>query len=1286
MSLIWDEILPDALKLWNQVTRKYRYSDILEVKLFLLGFLVLQQGIPKPSKPDQISTFILFDQSSLKYLIKDTKHNTVEKHDLVLDKFPCSSYDSKHFPNQMPTKAYSVCDNKSNQCKFCALVSNSRPNAAELDDQKRQINVDQAAEISLRFFNSLTSNQSDLSSLKRELSQFLHNGVILLKQVFMGGESGSKKAGQHIVPFFLGLLSNYSDSLEYSENVQNKTFIFSFLAKNKENVALVFDDSPSNTQLHCFSTQVFNDKKPVLVGKLSITNTGDLTYKIEHAVTCKYRLSNTVEKFQPNKPYYGDLASSLLRLRLVSVETNTTTYFPTVVIGNLINTFEPFLWWYRQEKNGTVTLVRKDSSESFVINVGNYRTQDRTVFLPRSWSESRCSMLNVDARSDFFGLDFQPAFKFIDKPENMMYRKLTPFQQTVTKGHVDHINMYNMISFALDSGITATFEHLVHFLVGYLSTYGDFEIISWVTSAHVLLFVRLHERSNLILQISLGSTHCFDVTETIHKLRLKFIGPKFSIMFVSVGLTVDFVGTLKLLSYETTWLIYENVNIYMKASDSSKILDRSAENKTACLRPTAVINIEMPTSPLDHFGHGDRKILRLETKTKMSQIINSLTNHHEHVSHIFNITNIYVDPASYWFLMHIFSLSNTQNKSIFNRIVDFQCHNLLSTASISPKLAPLWVFGTDQRVRRGFKGARNSQLTLFSNECRLWSSKLIDIQSHVIVYVTADFYQRYVLIDEPWKPNTKLFRLGRPKRLHPLVHVENKVYNRLGSEKIHNDLSITVVDRRENTLIDCSNPIHSNFSISCSVKGCTSYVIVRQYPSAELTNHFCQIRFNVVQGDVTLINNALMGLFIYNIVDDNSSFHLYLPADHEKKVGEQIATSTNHVIMPNRLFTSLTNSSGHSTIFTNQEIFRLCYNKTDTSSDSFCPITVDMTYRTMKRMQDVSVTVEFSDKVHCLFDLFQTVCTGETSGVKKTTFKHKYETLAVNLQSLVVLADEVKPETYLFCAPDPKDAHVSRTEPDNQENFATWWQFFKNDPAKNSHFFCTKNSLGTFYEIKLAQPNNRNTLFLHANQIHVHETPKKLAIILSLRRMCWQLKERGNELKLVWHLSEPGDLLFIDLVNFSPSQQHNRFKIGQIVIQNPMLRGLLKKIFVELEAFLQFRSTIQGTIEIFPAMTNIDKSTELVALQPESSVRPLHFVVDAAAAKNCTAEFYEIGTNLVVYFSKQVEVEMSNDGQLNKPVVTMFTMLLLRYFETKAFKYIKLSFVNGVFVLKRRIN
>jgi len=44
----------------------------------------------------------------------------------------------------------------------------------------------------------------------------------------------------------------------------------------------------------------------------------------------------------------------------------------------------------------------------------------------------------------------------------------------------------------------------------------------------------------------------------------------------------------------------------------------------------------------------------------------------------------------------------------------------------------------------------------------------------------------------------------------------------------------------------------------------------------------------------------------------------------------------------------------------------------------------------------------------------------------------------------------------------------------------------------------------------------------------VRDAGKTWAIILSMRSLCWQMKERDNELTLEHHLSENGQLLTVD--------------------------------------------------------------------------------------------------------------------------------------------------------------
>jgi len=1156
-----------------------------------------------------------------------------------------------------------------------ALTHSRLPDMQTISDARRLINVDQAAVITRRFLDISRFNES-ARSRKREFSQFLHNSVIIVKQALLD-EGKVTNGSAHVLLFLLGLLvpSEFSQTglRHFNLTFFNKnTTILTFLTKENDSTAIVLENSTTN--IHCFTNTEFRDQKAVLVGRLRIVD--DNTYDVLSVPTCKHSLSDSISKYM-EKPTEIDRFSELfakLKVQL-SRKANVTKHFSRLVLGSAINTLEPSVWWYNMDRAGTVTLVRRSNvSHFFALRVGEHYAN---VVLPKKWNVSECTTLNVvyNPETEALSIDLRKLQQFVDKSEHIRYPNFPSLQHTIN-GNRTAIAFYEIITFAIDSGITETFDQLESFLSGYLSTYGQFKKFYDTEKLSHVFYISLYENSNILLHVSQSSGNCFDIHDVFNRMAIDATGLLNPVKLITVKLASDFVGLLSVKTYETTLIYSLNDRIYLRADNAFKIIDESVGGKAPCISSMTIIDRKMPKHSLDV---GEKKI-EVTVRAKISSIIQCSSSGADDIGCLLtDNVNVHVDPASYWYLSNVSITRVMQNTTkIASTVLSLKCPRNLQTASLSPKLSPLWIFEADYRIRRVFRSSQKSELTLLSKECDSWTETTsTDLQNHVIIQVSADYYSRHVLIGEPGKQNVKLLGLGRPRKLRHLEYLGKKIPTEPPSDKIFKqstetpsndmDLEINIVGKNELTsLVDCLDASNgTNVYISCTgVRTCeTSYGIVRPLSSNNTRN--CRVNFHILRGGTVLINHAKSESFAYYVSGNESSLQLHLGDNDDTP-----DTSSNHVIVLNRPFTGFSNSSSFST---DGGYFQLYFYNNDDMRSTYAFINVSI-----KQMEHVTITVEFLDNIQCLLDSYQTVCTGQaTSSEDLTHYRPIYQTMSVTLRSIIVVTDQAKTKTMSFCGPDPKSKNVALLNQAHQ-TAVTWWQVYKNDPAQTLHFFCTTNTLGTFYDIKMLQPNHINTLLLHKNTVHVYETPEKQAIVLSLRRLCWQMKERDNELELEHHLSENGQLLTVDILNTAPGR-HKSFKIGEIVIHEAKTAGLLDKICLELETFMKFQINTVGTIELVPVYTKVDKGTDLVALQPESSVRKLHFVVQAAVSKH-HIDFYRIDTNLVVCFKKQDAEEGGWRGP--KESVT-FALLLMRYFETAAFQEITMAFLNSVVVLKR---
>jgi len=1293
----------------------FRHSKVsltdqsLSIQMFLLGFLIFQHGSVESDEKSIFSeSFALFGDIYLKCIVHNSSKHTIEQHDLVFMK--SSSRESKpqavqaapyvplnmlvnllkgrisknyNMPPTEPTMVYS-CKCMDHEFHLFPCVYRNRSMNNVIPNQL--IDIQQAAQSTFGLLLSLNSSDDDVISL--EMRQFLHNTVIILKQAF----DGTTPKTWQILSFLLGIIQPLGEvNVMLTSLISDESDTMSVATRNNESIAITIDISTESSEpnIHCFPTTGLVNKKLVVWGLLRMND----DYKVELVPVCMNSLANSVA---------GYVKSSVTLDQLINTFRNSLGTVPsyayfqnTFLLGNILNTHEPSLWWYHFEnhKYNTLTVVRRHKNHVFAIRIGCI---DGDIQLPASWKVSYCTGLNIiyDSNSSTFEIDMLRQCE--NTEQNVNFRTIQPPIKSISKiADNVYLAIFHIISRLIKNGIAKTYDELLYALLGYVHTYNRFSFVT-ASADNVLFHISLTEKSNMILSISNESKTCFDANEMITKLCNQFAGFEVSLplLLVSIGIGSNGFDSLEMMSFNSIYFqnYLPDTNSFTSSNETNKQQDIGQTDCSETLEYTRIIK---NTSIY-------RQHLSISLKKRAYLIINCMNDDTESCRLMEPVldkpTRVFVDQAMYRFFTFSSGLQFGENfTEKGGALVYTTCPAGLHTSILSPILQPIWLFATYCILKREFVETRSAKFVVFSRDCTNMNDNSLvtsGLSTHTIIYITGEFYKRYEMIYEPskpilllssFRPHVLFFRtiscptLGNTSNLRDSYqkikeHCLNKRKRdiRLPDRQTPISGHIQITDIRTNRTVATVNCPEDKATINlfCDFV-CSAHLIISEFfQNISKVTQQCRVYLKI-HGKLTIYNNASFGTFVYKMMDDKiGKLHVVLLS--------KLGSSLSHVFHVNWPFLEMSMKfvviSGHS------RAIKVCDFEADDIKYTFCSLRIKLSVENYQL-----ITLIFNDGVQCHFDTFQSVCMGQTSTRNMKIYKNRCNELSTRVQSVIYIQDDVKHESYLFCGPQPSNELV-HTKPILRAT-ETSWLFIKNDPRQLQHIFCSTNTLSTFYDIKIAQPNNVNALFSNPNTVHIRESPEKLAILLSLRRICWQMKERQNELQLVPTINIDDDRLEINLFNRAQDEnQHERFKVGLIVFHNITVNtsteSLLNKIHLELEAPMKFKlNTKQDviTVDLVPAKVFIDLHTNLVALQPESAVRPMHFLIQAIVFGKQIVSLYRLEENLVVCFRKNVGIEIDT-SQPQKS--TVFGLLLLRFFEENSFQHIKLAFLNRVIVLK----
>jgi len=193
--------------------------------------------------------------------------------------------------------------------------------------------------------------------------------------------------------------------------------------------------------------------------------------------------------------------------------------------------------------------------------------------------------------------------------------------------------------------------------------------------------------------------------------------------------------------------------------------------------------------------------------------------------------------------------------------------------------------------------------------------------------------------------------------------------------------------------------------------------------------------------------------------------------------------------------------------------------------------------------------------------------------------------------------------------------------------------------------------------------------------VHIYpefSTPNYDLKIVSFKNICWQMKQIGYELKFTVGKFSQDTVLIVTAFNFETLHE---YPVGYVIIvkKDSILNS---RLFIELETMQVLRYSKDKILHLKPVQWNLlsngTNKISCLALQPESSVRPVSYKILGRAAGSL--RYYKFKNSLVVLVSIDLYDEET------------FLVFCFRYFSTKnshAFPQIVLEFVNEVIFIEK---
>jgi len=180
------------------------------------------------------------------------------------------------------------------------------------------------------------------------------------------------------------------------------------------------------------------------------------------------------------------------------------------------------------------------------------------------------------------------------------------------------------------------------------------------------------------------------------------------------------------------------------------------------------------------------------------------------------------------------------------------------------------------------------------------------------------------------------------------------------------------------------------------------------------------------------------------------------------------------------------------------------------------------------------------------------------------------------------------------------------------------------------------------------------------------------SMIISLRKMCWALKSRMMELKITLFKNTRNNLLFT--FNAYNTTDRKTEYLSTLVLVPETVSKVAN--LVELETYMYLDVWQNQQVFLRPFKKHVSRRITQIILQPESSVRPLHFFI-STLQPSTNIKYFKWVDSLI--FQTVGSVRAENNVELTLVCVNFFTM-------TYAFPKIILEFSDAVFYFQRDVN
>jgi len=1257
-----------------QIGQKTR-ENFSQLAPYLLGLMISLHAL-FPQDP-QIGVFYAVGHGHMKCIVIDGRRSKIEQNDLLFnfhnrsdpeDSNPNVGYVpiEKLLPKLMESNQNSAMNISSVESVYtcveitenfnkaaCPLSSKENHNEKGYN-QAQFSNADQITNHLAAFLDAL-SNQHVRKDSQVELNQFMNSLIQVMKQL-------SVKSLSSFMALTVGMFGHRERNMRqvFSVNVtslkssQTDTVILtSTKSDSARPIAIYFEstaDAPHISSFHCLPLENLKLQK---INFALMALVRDDYYKIQEIRVCHFSLSHAIEEYLKKIRSSESLANTFT-LALTKTVASTDVSHDNVhyfFMGNILGVPKLAGKYAFDDSTNCLTYVQRElfytAYNYFIARIGEGCTDE--IYLPREYKRWRSVQIREISLARATSSSIRLRNVTITPKEYIDFFTVPLGLNLDLIFSQGHLALLQLIHEATQRYAMKHMSDLIAFLTGYAS------LFHLRRSTHITgtSFYLTDGRSFLIINLRQFDEPCPTFSEIVTQLKLSQTEQQTSIDVACVEISVQFTHILQVISFKTTSFNYMLMSVMKNSQGAAATNEQSA----SICGGTKVTDVDLSRLKI----HGAKE----NNKLKSIELIEQ------------NSLNMQVDHRFFWFLV----ISSAQGFSLVEKsnglsnLITIDCPNAMFSRHFPQFSVPIdlfLIFNTLQKLLKSSARAKIFHAKL-SSKCGQPLQTVFQ-KTYQITEINEQQYNRYGVTYQQNRP-TSIYSMGSVPFLTN-YNDTRPVDNFLGkTSKIGTSSGVSnfIYDDNPADIKIVQNVVPPEIRMNCSANEAlhihcagqsTSNIVIHPTVVPNCTYNVAM----TITGVYLIDNRAMIGKFTYNISGASGSMLLNLPSSPYVKPGNSHIQPHHQIILNQLIFSNLSIDSG---FHIESGSFRICYHQESVNKRN-CPVKISLDEEYQRWFG--TVTVFFGDSIKCVLDVFEGICTGRTLKNRQQIDKEMLSMAAQRFRATIILRNEEDKENFVYC---PLKASVTM-------NPFTVWRYVTNNPMYKYHIFCASENQSSYFDVKLARPNYPNTLAGNANSIHIHKLPAgKVPIFVSLYRLCWQLKARDRELKL--HAILKGADLILTVVNQNKtvSETSSRFLIGKIVLYDVLKH--LDRVHLELESMLHFQVQAPSNfLRVLPQPTIVTENVQLLVLQAESSVRPMHFLIHLImghdGASKMAAFKSEDSRHLLLHFAvcdTKNQLYCAKDG---------FTVLMVRFFESKitgAFGNVRLTFLDHEFAIRR---